>query len=52
VSAERQRGVDLARACGLAGDERAAEWKAKARAAGDAIAAADREQFESDFATL
>jgi hypothetical protein len=43
----------LARAHALAGDERAAEWKAKARAAGDGIAdPADREHFDEDFATL
>jgi hypothetical protein len=44
----------LARAASVAGDDvRAAEWKAKARDAGDAIAEADdREQFERGFATL
>jgi hypothetical protein len=43
----------LARAHGLAGDAVAAEWKAKARAAGDVIADSDdREHFEQDFATL
>jgi hypothetical protein len=44
----------LARASGVAGDGgAAAEWKAKARAAGDEIAdAEDREHFDEDFATL
>jgi hypothetical protein len=37
----------------LAGSAEAAEWKAKARAAGDAIAAPeDREHFDEDYATL
>jgi hypothetical protein len=35
------------------GDPQAAEWKARARAAGDAIAdPEDREHFDEDFATL
>jgi len=39
-------------AASVAGDQVQAEWKAKARAAGDVIAEADdREQFERDFAT-
>jgi hypothetical protein len=43
----------LARAHALAGDGEAASWKAKARAAGDAIAdPADREHFDEDFLTL
>jgi hypothetical protein len=43
----------LARAHGLAGNPEAAEWKAKARAAGDAIAdAEDREHFDEDYSTL
>jgi len=43
----------LARAHALAGDGEAEEWKAKARAAGDAIAdAEDREHFDEDYATL
>jgi hypothetical protein len=43
----------LARAHGLAGSAEAAEWKAKARAAGDAIAdPEDREHFDEDYATL
>jgi hypothetical protein len=43
----------LARAHALAGSAEAAAWKAKARAAGDAIAdPEDREHFEEDFATL
>ena len=43
----------LARATALAGDARAADWKAKARAAGDEIAdAEDREHFDEDFGTL
>jgi len=43
----------LARAHALAGDRQAAEWKVKARAAGDEIAnPEDREHFDEDFATL
>jgi hypothetical protein len=43
----------LARAHALAGSAEAAEWKAKARAAGDAIAdSEDREHFDEDYATL
>jgi hypothetical protein len=43
----------LARAHGLAGAAEAAEWKAKARDAGDAIAdPEDREHFDEDYATL
>jgi len=43
----------LARATALAGDAQAADWKAKARAAGDEIAdAEDREHFDEDFGTL
>ena len=43
----------LARAHTLAGHGEAAEWKAKARSAGDAIAdPEDREHFHEDFATL
>ena len=43
----------LARAHALAGDGAGAEWKAKARAAGDAIAdPEDREHFDEDYATL
>jgi hypothetical protein len=43
----------LARAHGVSGSPEAAEWKAKARVAGDAIAdAEDREHFEEDYATL
>jgi hypothetical protein len=43
----------LARAHALAGDAEAASWKAKARAAGDAIAEPeDREHFDQDFLTL
>ena len=37
----------------LAGDGEAAQWKSKAREAGDAIAdAEDREHFDEDYATL
>jgi hypothetical protein len=43
----------LARAHALGGNAEAAEWKAKARAAGDAIAdPEDREHFDEDFSTL
>jgi hypothetical protein len=44
----------LARASGVAGDAAgAAEWRDRARAAGDAIAdPEDREHFDEDFATL
>jgi hypothetical protein len=43
----------LARAHALAGSVEAPAWKAKARAAGDAIAdPEDREHFDEDFATL
>jgi hypothetical protein len=43
----------LARAHALAGHAEAAEWKSKARAAGDAIADPEnREHFDEDFATL
>lgn len=44
----------LARASSLAGDvERAASWRERARAAGDAIVdSEDREHFDEDFATL
>ena len=43
----------LARALALAGDERAAGWKAMARVAGDKIAdPEDREHFDEDYATL
>ena len=43
----------LARATALAGDAQAADWKAKARLAGDEIAdAEDREHFDEDFGTL
>jgi hypothetical protein len=43
----------LARAHALAGNAEAGDWKAKARAAGDAIKdSEDREHFEEDFATL
>jgi hypothetical protein len=43
----------LARAHALAGSGAAAEWKSKARAAGDAIAdPEDREHFDEDYATL
>jgi hypothetical protein len=43
----------LARAHALAGDAEAGDWKAKARAAGDAIVdPEDREHFDEDFATL
>jgi hypothetical protein len=43
----------LARAHALAGDVEAENWKAKARAAGDAIAdPEDREHFNEDYATL
>jgi hypothetical protein len=43
----------LARAHALAGNAEAAQWKAKARAAGDAIADPDdREHFDEDFLTL
>jgi hypothetical protein len=43
----------LARAHSLAGAAEAAEWKAKARDAGDAIAdPEDREHFDEDYATL
>ena len=43
----------LARAHALAGNGETATWKAKARAAGDAIAdPEDREHFEEDFGTL
>jgi hypothetical protein len=43
----------LARAHAVAGDAEAADWKAKARAAGDAIAdAEDKEHFDEDYETL
>lgn len=43
----------LARAHAVAGNSEAGEWKAKARAAGDAIAdPEDREHFDEDYATL
>jgi len=44
----------MARASGVAGDAAgAAEWRARAREAGDAIAdPEDREHFDEDFATL
>jgi hypothetical protein len=43
----------LTRAHALAGDGEAAEWKARARSAGDAIAdPEDREHFDEDFAAL
>jgi hypothetical protein len=43
----------LARAHGLAGSAEAVGWKAKARAAGDAIAdPEDRRHFDEDYATL
>jgi len=43
----------LARAHALAGNPEAAEWKGKARAAGDAIAdSEDREHFDEDYSTL
>ena len=43
----------LARAHAVAGNTESADWKAKARAAGDAIAdPADREHFDEDYATL
>jgi hypothetical protein len=43
----------LTRAHTLAGDPEAAEWKGRARAAGDAIAdVEDREHFDEDYATL
>ena len=43
----------LARAHALAGNAEAADWKAKARAAGDEIADAEnREHFDEDYATL
>jgi hypothetical protein len=43
----------LARAHAVAGNAEAADWKAKAHAAGDEIADPDdREHFEEDFATL
>jgi hypothetical protein len=43
----------LARAHAVAGNAEAAEWKAKARAAGDKIAdPEDREHFDEDFSTL
>ena len=43
----------LARAHAVAGDAEAAEWKTKARTAGDEIAdAEDREHFDKDYATL
>ena len=43
----------LARAHALAGDDEAAKWKSKARAAGDAIAdPEDREHFDEDYLTL
>jgi hypothetical protein len=43
----------LARAHALAGNPEAAEWKAKARAAGDEIAdPEDSEHFDEDLATL
>ena len=43
----------LARAHALARSAESADWKAKARAAGDAIAAPeDREHFDEDYLTL
>jgi hypothetical protein len=44
----------LARAYAVAGDDsQATQWKAKARAAGDAIAdAEDRQHFDEDYGTL
>ena len=43
----------LARAHALTGDGEAEQWKAKARAAGDAIVDSDeREHFDEDYATL
>jgi hypothetical protein len=43
----------LARAHALTGDAEAAEWKAKARSAGDAIAdPEDREHFDEDYESL
>jgi hypothetical protein len=43
----------LARAHAVAGSAEAAEWKAKARAAGDEIVdLEDREHFDEDYATL
>ena len=43
----------LARAHALVGSPEAADWKAKARAAGDAIAGAeDRAHFDEDYAAL
>jgi hypothetical protein len=43
----------LARAHAVAGNAEAADWKAKARAAGDEIAdPEDKEHFDEDFATL
>jgi hypothetical protein len=43
----------LSRAHALAGNREAEDWKAKARAAGDAIAdAEDREHFDEDYLTL
>jgi hypothetical protein len=43
----------LARAHAVAGNGDAADWKAKARAAGDEIAdPEDREHFDEDYATL
>ena len=43
----------LARAHALAGNGEAAEWRSKAREAGDAIADPEgREHFDEDFATL
>jgi hypothetical protein len=43
----------LARAHAIAGHAEAAEWKSKARAAGDAIVdREDREHFDEDFSTL
>jgi hypothetical protein len=43
----------LARAHAVAGDTEAAEWKTKARAAGDEIAdAEDKDHFDEDYATI
>lgn len=43
----------VARAHAVAGSAEAADWKAKARVAGDAIAdPEDREHFDEDFTTL
>jgi hypothetical protein len=44
----------MARSTAVAGEsEAAASWRARARAAGDAIAdPEDREHFDEDFATL